>query len=179
MLIERYRLEVDTSTHSMEEFEYEAIAYLDVDISKVMPYLNAVLQRGIYSPAKPVLAWRYKGRNIAFWPDKIAVDHLSSREGAVEEIERLIDLINEIWEKRDEIEADTTTHERLQPLELYRLLPQTNCGICGENTCFNFALKLAAGQIELQGCTPLGDESGYKEQLTALKELLATKWPIL
>jgi ArsR family metal-binding transcriptional regulator len=163
----------------MEEFEYEAIAYLEVEISEVMPYLNAVLQRGIYSPAKPVLAWRHEGRNIAFWPKKIAVDHLPSRESVVAEIERLIDLVNEIWEKRDEIEPDTTTHERLQPLELYKLLPQTNCGACGENTCFNYALKLAAGQTELHKCTPLYDESGYEEKRTQLEELLATKWPIL
>ena len=34
-------------------------------------------------------------------------------------------------------------------IEIYKLLPQTNCGDCGVPTCLAFAMKLAAGQAEL------------------------------
>jgi ArsR family metal-binding transcriptional regulator len=179
MLIETYRVEVAISTHSADEFEYEAIAHLEVDLSAALPYLNAALSRGVYLARRPVLSWRLEGHNIGFWPDRIAVDHLHSRGEVDEWVARLVALVNEIWDKRHEIEPDHTTHERLQPLELYRLLPGTNCKACGEATCFNLALKLAAGQVELAACTPLMQEPAYEEQRARLASLIATKWPVL
>ena len=179
MLIEHYELEIETSTHSMEEFEYEVIARVDVDLSPVLPYLNATLTRGIYLQDEPVLSWRHEGHNIGFWSDRIAADKIDSREEVDEVVAMLVKLVNDVWEKRDQIEPDHTTHERLQPLELMRSLPGTNCKACGDATCFNFAIKLAAGQAELTQCTPLYEESEYAEQKAHLESLLATKWPTL
>ena len=179
MLIESYELEIKLATHSAEHFEYEAIAVLEVDISPVLPYLNATLSRGIYSADRPALSWRHEGHNIGFWPDRIAVDDLDSREQAKEVVDQLVDLVNRTWEKRDELEPDTTTHKRLQPLEVYRLLPRTNCKACGEDTCFNFALKLVAAQSALELCRPLYEDATFEEQRTKLVSLLATKWPAL
>jgi ArsR family metal-binding transcriptional regulator len=144
-----------------------------------LPYLNATLGRGIYLPDKPALSWRHEGRNIGFWPNRIAVENLESRDQAREVVDRLVSLVNQAWDKRDEIEPDTTTHKQLRPLELRQLLPQTNCKACGEATCFNFALKLAAGQVELAGCTPLYDEPDLANQRAQLESLLVTKWPTL
>ena len=177
MLIESYELEIAISTHDAEEFEYEAIARLPVDIREALPYLNATLSRGIYSPGRQSLAWRKEGHNIGFWPDRIAADGLESREQAREVIDTLVEMVNQTWERRDQIEPDDTTHERRKPLELFRLLPQTNCKQCGEETCFTFALKLAAGHAELEGCTPLFEAQTYDGQRAQLAELLATKWP--
>ena len=94
-------------------------------------------------------------------------------------IEYLVKLVNDVWERRAQIEPDTSTRENLQPLELYKLLPQTNCRLCGESSCFNFALKLAAGQVELRQCEPLHEEGNYEEQRGQLEFLLAVKRPLL
>lgn len=40
----------------------------------------------------------------------------------------------------------------LTGLEIYKLLPQTNCKECGFPTCLAFAMKLAAKQSELKQC---------------------------
>jgi len=57
------------------------------------------------------------------------------------------------------------------PLEVYQLLPKTNCGECGESTCMAFASKLINRDARLEDCIPLvkEDEEGYKK----LAELLA------
>jgi ArsR family metal-binding transcriptional regulator len=180
MLIKSYELEVEISTHSAEHLEFEAFVRFDVDISPVLPYLNTMLSSGTYLPNTPALSWRYEGHNIGFWPNHIAIGDLASREEAVEFATRLTQLVNRTWEKRDEIEPDSTTRKRLQPLELYQQLPQTNCKACGEDTCFNFALKLVAGQAELEACTPLYDpanETVYAAQIAQLESQLASKWP--
>jgi ArsR family metal-binding transcriptional regulator len=179
MLIEAYELEITVSTHSDEEFEYEAIAQLGADIREVMPYLNSTLDRANYVPTRPSLAWRHKGHNIGFWPDRIAIDDLESREHAQEMVDWLVNLVNDTWARRDEIEPDATTRERRQPLELYHLLPRTNCKECGEQTCFAFALKLAAGQAGAGDCPLLYDDAALSEQRSKLEDLLALKWPTL
>jgi ArsR family metal-binding transcriptional regulator len=179
MLIETYDLEIEVSKHSAEEFEYEAIARLPVDIAPVLPYLNATLKSGFYLPDGPAFSWRKDDHKIGIWPDRIGIDHLETREQASEKMVELVKLINDVWEKRAEIEPDNTMHENLQPLELFRLLPKTNCKECGESSCFNFALKLAAGQTELEKCKPLYAEDQYKDQRTELESLVATKRPLL
>lgn len=37
-------------------------------------------------------------------------------------------------------------------VEIYRLLPKTNCGKCGTTSCFGFAVKLASGQAQTDDC---------------------------
>lgn len=179
MLIESYNLEIEVSTHSNEEFEYEAIAHLPADISQVLPYLNATLRNGTYFTDGPVFSWRQDDHGIAFWPNRIAVDHLESREQAQEIIEQMVKMVNDHWDRREEIEPDSTPRENLQPLELYRLLPRTNCKICGEASCFNFALKLAAGQVKLDQCRPLYTETDRAEQRAQLELLIKTKRTLL
>ncbi len=174
-LIPSYWLEVTLSTHSAEEFEYEAIAHLPVDIRDALPYLNAVLDRAIYLPDGPALAWRQEEHNIGFWPDRIAVDHLHSRGEARQAVEELIGLVNRVWARRGEIEPDARTHTPLKPLEVYRLLPQTNCGLCGEATCFTFALKVAARQAKAEECRPLYEEAACADQRARLEALLAPR----
>ena len=179
MLIETYNLVIEVSPHSAEEFEYEAMAHLLVDISEALPYLNATLRNGTYFKDGPVFSWRQDDHAIGFWPNRIAVDHLQSREQAAEMIEQMVKMVNDVWEKRETIQPDTTTRENLQPLELYRLLPRTNCKACGESSCFSFALKLAAGQIELSLCGPVNTEQQYEDQRVQLESLLLTKRPLL
>ena len=51
----------------------------------------------------------------------------------------------------------------LSGIQIYKLLPQTNCKECGFPTCLAFAMKLAAKQVELDDCPYVSDEA--KEQL--------------
>ncbi len=50
----------------------------------------------------------------------------------------------------------------LTGIEIYKLLPQTNCGDCGVPTCLAFAMKLGAGQAELARCPHVSEASKAK-----------------
>ncbi|MFH0977590.1 MAG: acetyl-CoA decarbonylase/synthase complex subunit gamma [Spirochaetota bacterium] len=50
----------------------------------------------------------------------------------------------------------------LSGIEIYKMLPQTNCKDCGVPTCLAFAMKLAAGQAELDKCPHVSAESREK-----------------
>jgi len=47
----------------------------------------------------------------------------------------------------------------LTGIQIYKLLPQTNCKECGFPTCLAFAMKLAAKQVELSACPYVTPES--------------------
>jgi acetyl-CoA decarbonylase/synthase complex subunit gamma len=50
----------------------------------------------------------------------------------------------------------------LTGLEIYKLLPQTNCKECSYPTCLAFAMKLAAKQAELKACPYVTEEAKAK-----------------
>ncbi len=50
----------------------------------------------------------------------------------------------------------------LTGIEIFKLLPKTNCGECGVPTCLAFAMSLAAGKAELSACPYVTDEAKEK-----------------
>jgi len=51
----------------------------------------------------------------------------------------------------------------LTGIQIFKLLPKTNCGECGVPTCLAFAMNLAAGKAELDSCPYVSEEA--REQL--------------
>ncbi len=47
----------------------------------------------------------------------------------------------------------------LTGLDIYKLLPQTNCGDCGVPTCLAFAMKVASKQAALDECPHVSDDA--------------------
>lgn len=171
MLIEAYDLEVFTPPCEPGAERFAAKAHLTVDISAILPYLNATLRGAVYLPQAQALTWKKAGHNIAFHAYEIAISNVEDREGAKKELQGLIDLVNRTWERRAEITPDTTTRQRPTPMAVYQLLPKTNCKACGEATCWVFAAKLALSQKKLADCPPLS-EPQYAVQLAALEEII-------
>jgi ArsR family metal-binding transcriptional regulator len=171
VLIEHYELDVFTPPCEPGAERYAAKALLAVDISEVLPYLNATLRGAVYHRAAQALTWKKGGHNIAFHAHEIGTSNVEDRNVAIKELDGLVELVNRTWERRDEIEPSYETRQRPAPMAVFRLLPQTNCRACGEPTCFSFALKLTAAQKTPAACPPLS-EPAYAGQLAALEALL-------
>nr|HID58894.1 acetyl-CoA decarbonylase/synthase complex subunit gamma [Desulfobacterales bacterium] len=50
----------------------------------------------------------------------------------------------------------------LTGIQIFKLLPKTNCGECGVPTCLAFAMNLASGKAELDSCPYVSDEAREK-----------------
>ncbi len=146
------------------------------DLSPVMPYLNAVMSRAAYQGSAHILRFRFEGHPVTLQPHEIAVGGFADGDEAVAMLTRVQQLINETWDRRQEITPSTLERRRLQALEVYKLLPRTNCGACGETTCFVFANKLAAGKVGIDLCAPICQDDALADargQLMAMLELAA------
>ena len=171
MLIEHYDPELFTPPCDPGAERFSAKALLLVDISEVLPYLNATLRGAVYIQTAAALTWKKGGHNIAFHAYEIATSNVEDRNAAAEELDGLIKLVNRTWERRAEITPDYETRQRPAPMAVFKLLPQTNCKRCGEPTCFTFALKLAASQKKIEDCPPLS-EPQHAEHLAALQAIV-------
>jgi len=59
----------------------------------------------------------------------------------------------------------------LSPIDIYKILPKTNCKECGAENCMAFATKIVNREVTLEQCKPLlkkENEKAYKQ----LKEML-------
>lgn len=63
--------------------------------------------------------------------------------------------------------------KRLNAMAIYKLLPKTNCRVCGEPNCMAFAVKLLNRSAKLEQCTPLFEDPKYKENGEQLTEMFA------
>jgi ArsR family metal-binding transcriptional regulator len=152
MIAQYYELRLQLPKCSPHAETGSAIAYLLRDISPVLPYLNALLPEARYAPNAPALTFGLEGHHVALWPCEILVGGCGGEAEASGLLVRICGLINDAWERRADIEPDHRGYEQLAPLEALKLLPGTNCKLCGETTCLGFAVKLAAGQATLEGC---------------------------
>ena len=50
----------------------------------------------------------------------------------------------------------------LTGIQIFKLLPKTNCKECGVPTCLAFAMNLASGKAELDACPYVSDEAREK-----------------
>lgn len=171
MLIDRYELEVFTPPCEPVAERYAVMAHFAADISEALPYLNATLRGAVYHREAGVLTWKKGGHTVAFHAHELGASNVADRAAAEKEVKGLIALVNRTWEERDQVEPDYATHQRPTPMAVVKLLPQTNCRVCGEPTCFTFALKLVAGQHALDDCLPLS-EPPYVAQLAQLQAMM-------
>ena len=145
--------------------------YLVVDVTDVLPYLNATLRGAVYHIEANALTWKKGGHSVAFHAYEIATSNVEDRLGAETELKGLVDLVNRTWERRSEITPNYESRQRPTPMAIFTLLPRTNCKQCGEPTCYTFALKLAVSQKKLADCPPLVYLQ-YAENLAALETIV-------
>jgi ArsR family metal-binding transcriptional regulator len=170
-LIQGYRLELCEPACSPGADRWSAKALLEESIAPVLPYLNAALRGADYHHEAQVVIWKAGGRKHAFRPREISVAPVGDREEAHRLIDSVVDTVNEIWHRRGEIEPSLRRRRLPSPIDIYKLLPRTNCGECGYSSCLAYATQLREGEADLSQCLCLSDNS-YVENRKQLLRLL-------
>jgi ArsR family metal-binding transcriptional regulator len=164
MLISGYEMELITPPCLPGAPTWSARAALAVDIDAVLPYLNARLKRAEYDHQAKTLIWKDRGRSFAFRSREIKAAPARDREEARELIEVAIALVNQTWLERERFQPRCDKRPQPNFMQLYRLLPRSNCGRCGCITCLAFAAELREGKKELSGCPALAEEASAQNR---------------
>ncbi|HAY21464.1 MAG TPA: Fe-S cluster protein [Desulfobacterales bacterium] len=131
------------------------VAHLDGDITAILPQLNRVLRGHLYFPEPPSLTIKYQAKLITFYPRQIAINILKDETEAEQIIRWLRDIINDTWEKRQEIQPRFEVVQPSRMVEILKMLPRTNCGDCGYATCLILAVRINEGNASLSDCPHL------------------------
>jgi ArsR family metal-binding transcriptional regulator len=147
------------------------IAEISGEIHEAFPYLNATLKGCIYNHPALTLTIKKDGKLFTLRAHHITLAKIEDESEAEEILIWLKNLINETYEKRDRIEPDFSKGADLKALDIFKLLPGTNCRKCSEPSCLAFAVKLVGRDIEITKCDPLFSEK-YHEKRNVLLDLL-------
>jgi ArsR family metal-binding transcriptional regulator len=80
--------------------------------------------------------------------------------------------INAVWDNREKLVAVMQIKRSPRPLDIWTLLPQSNCGKCGEATCMAFAVGLLQSNRGLDECPVLASDPNFSDRLVALETML-------
>lgn len=137
-----------------------SIAKLEDDISPVFPYLNAELGAWDYDRHNQVVLLKLSaGKWVTLQAHEIAIRGARDVEESRALLEWIKGQINDIYERRDGITPRYTGQAGLKVMEILKLLPMTNCKACCYATCMAFAAALREGEISLNDCPPLWEET--------------------
>lgn len=145
------------------------------DISPVFPYLNALLTETRYDHQSCILIWREKDYAYALRPHEIKIvqaegidEPMQSRELVNDIVERL----NSVWRDRERITPCFNEKAHRSVIDIFKLLPKTNCKQCGYSTCLVYASDLREGKTQVE-CCPILLKPEYAENRQKLVGMLS------
>jgi ArsR family metal-binding transcriptional regulator len=124
----------------------------------VLPYLATLPNIISYHPGACAVTFRRLHGFMTLYSDKVIITKVKDTEEGLELLAALVDAINATWDNRAELVAATAARHAPHPMDVWTLLPQTNCKECGELTCMAFAFALLQQQREASECPVLMTE---------------------
>jgi ArsR family metal-binding transcriptional regulator len=141
-------------------------------LAGVIPYLAALPGVISYNPRTLTLTFRRQPGFMTVSPDKVYITQVISVEEGLALLDALRDAINAVWDKRAELVAVTTLRRAPRHLDIWELLPRTNCKQCGEASCLAFAVALILRKRNLGECLPLREDVDLSDRRVTLEAML-------
>ncbi len=141
-------------------------------IGEVIPYMATLPSVIGYNPVTLTLTYRRPRGFMTLYPEQVYITQVADLAEGLELLAALTDAINATWEHRAELVAVKEARRAPRHLDIYALLPQTNCKQCGEATCLAFAVQLILEQRSLKECVPLKQDPSFLDRLATLETML-------
>ena len=159
----------------LEPRKIQVTAQADRTLGEIVPILHLAIPHSQYAKAFGSVTFMFEGKLVTVYSSgRINLGCVLREEMTLKLLEKLRLLLDKAFEYYWKHGAPNPQlleiRQRLNPLEIYKHLPKTNCKECGEQGCFPFAVKLANGEKKLQDCTHLqqpkySDERAYLEKM--------------
>jgi len=141
-------------------------------LSEVIPFLATLPGVIAYNPDTRTLTFRRPRGFMTLYPDKVYITQVKDSAEGLELLGGLKEAINAVWDKRDELAAVMLPKSAPRHLDLWALLPQTNCRQCGEASCLAFAVLLIQHERVLEECLPLQSDPAFSDRRATLEAML-------
>lgn len=127
----------------------------DPDTAYLFPYINGALEDALWYERPDHVRFLLEERRCILYPERAAAHFFDSRESALAFISPLVDFLNDLDRRQKEIRPNYNKIKHVHVLDIFRLLPGTNCRDCGFSTCMAFAAAVARGKATADRCPAL------------------------
>ena len=141
-------------------------------LDEVLPYLATLPGIIAWNPKTLTLTFRRQPGFMTLYVDKVNITQVRHVEEGLELFAALVDAINATWEHRATLIAATAARRAPRWLDIWALLPQTNCKQCGEATCLAFAAGLLQQKRAVTECLPLQADPAFSDRQATLEAML-------
>lgn len=153
-----------------DESKFRIIARFEPPLGGALKLLEPLFPRARYSERIGALIIQSANILITLYSTgNVTMTMIKSEAEAKEILESLKNTINKSIASgvtpvpREKVKVDHT--------EIYKYLPKTDCKVCGDQSCYSFAIRLVGRETTLDKCTPLLDAK-YITNLEHLRALL-------
>jgi ArsR family metal-binding transcriptional regulator len=145
--------------------------FLDRDLSDLMPYINAALDRARYFPKGSYIKFAFQGHLAILDRDCLGLAGFADDASARECAQEAVKLLQDLEARKDSITPDPTPYDPPTVMDVFKLLPKTpGCGRCGYPTCMAFAAAIVREDAQPGACPQLGS-ADCAEQMARLNAL--------
>lgn len=141
-------------------------------LDEVLPYLATLPGVIAWNPESLTLTFRRPHGFMTLYADKVYITQVVDSTEGLRLFDALRDAINAVWDKRAELVAVTAKKRIPRHLDIWELLPRSNCGGCGESTCLAFAVAVIQQKRTLTECPPLQSDSSFADRKATLEAML-------
>jgi len=141
-------------------------------LDEVLPYLATLPGIIAWNPQALTLTFRRPHGFMTLYPDKVYITQVVDTNEGLELFDALKEAVNAVWEKRAELVAVTAKKRAPRHLDIWELLPRSNCGQCGEATCLAFAVAVLQQKRSVTECLPLQSDSSFADRKATLEAML-------
>ncbi len=130
---------------------------LDEDLTPLFPYINAVADHAQFYERPVYIKFVLFDQLCAFYPRQGAFTPVRGIADAMAFLPQLLDFISDVSRRSPSI---VPSHKKFKPvsaLDIYRLLPGSNCRSCGYTTCLAFAAALSRQHTSMVKCPHLAN----------------------
>ncbi len=124
----------------------------DRSLEEVIPYLATLPDIIAYNPETCTLTFRRPHGFMTLYAHRVTITQVDDTEHGIVLLDDIKDAINATWEHRSELTTITKPRRAPRPLDVWTLLPRTNCRKCNEATCMAFAVALIQNKREPGEC---------------------------
>lgn len=145
---------------------YGAKFIISKDISFLFPYINELLPGAQYYSTPQYIKFNLADHLCALYPNEGVFAPVKNHIEAVDYLRTLLKFIQETSKNRNTIRQNYREYTPVSAVDIYTLLPASNCKECGYQTCMAFAAALARQQTSLLKCSyvdrPIEEKSTFQ-----------------
>jgi len=147
------------------------IAKPNRSLDEVLPYLATLPGIIAHNPDAHTLTFRRPAGFMTLYADRVYITQVRSTDEGLDLLAALKDAVNATWDNRRQLVAVTLARRTPRPLDVWTLLPQTNCRQCGEATCMAFAVGLLQHKRSVIECPPLHADGALTDRRATLEAM--------